>query len=70
MKGHLSNAAMDLIESDWVDKWKDWLEHTCRKPRQMMRTYLEDLDISEDALDAQFNWACWDVINEVDNDSE
>jgi hypothetical protein len=70
MKGHLSNAARDSIESDWVNQWKDQLENPCCKPRQVMRTYLDDLDMSEDVLDVQFNWACWDLTDEVDNDSE
>ena len=70
IKGHLSDAARDLIESDWVNKLKHQLEHPCHKPCQVMHTYLEDLGISEDALDAQFDWACWDMIDEVDNDLE
>jgi hypothetical protein len=70
MKGCLSNAARDLIEFDWVNKWKEQLEHPHCKHCQVMQTYLEDLDISEDALDMHFDWACWDAINEVDNDSE
>jgi hypothetical protein len=70
MKGHLFNAAMDSIESDWVNQWKDQLENPRRKPRQVMRTYLDDLDVSEDVLDAQFDWACWDLTDKVDDDSE
>jgi hypothetical protein len=70
MKGHLSNAARDSIESNWVNQWKDRLENPCRKPCQVMRTYLDNLDMSEDVLDVQFDSACWDVINKVDDDSE
>jgi hypothetical protein len=70
MKGHHSNAARDSIEFDWVNKWKDRLEHPHGKHCQVMHTYLEDLDISKDVLDTQFDWACWNMIDEVDNDSE
>jgi hypothetical protein len=70
MKGHLSNAARDSIESDWVNQWKDRLENPCCNPRQLMRTYLDDLDMSDDVLDAQFDWACWDLTDEVDDDLE
>ncbi len=35
-----------------------------------MRTYLDDLDMSDDVLDAQFDWACWDLTGKVDDDSE
>jgi hypothetical protein len=61
MKGHLSNAARDTIESKWVNQWKERLDNPCRKPSQVMRTYLDDLDMTETALDAQFDWDCWDV---------
>jgi hypothetical protein len=63
MKGHLSNAARDLIESNWVNQWKDRLENSCCKFRQVMHTYLDVLDMSEDVLDVQFDWACWDFFD-------
>ncbi len=70
MKGHLSDAARDSIESNWVNQWKDQLENPPRKPCQVMRTYLDNLDMSEDVLDVQFDWACWDVTDKVDDDLE
>jgi hypothetical protein len=36
----------------------------------MMHTYLDNLDMSEDVLDAQFDSACWDVFDKVDDDLE
>jgi hypothetical protein len=70
MKDNLSDATRDSIETNWVTQWKDRLDNPCRKPCQVMRTYLDNLDISEDVLDAQFVWACWDMTNEVDDASE
>jgi hypothetical protein len=70
MKGHISDAARDWIESDWVNQWKYWLENHCRKHCQVICTYLKNLDISEDVLDAQFDWACWDMTDKVDDDPE
>lgn len=35
-----------------------------------MRTYLDDLDMTETALDAQFDWDCWDVGTDLEDLSE
>jgi hypothetical protein len=70
MKGHLSDAARDTIESKWVNQWKEQLDNPCCKPHQVMRTYLDDLDMTETVLDAQFNWDCWDVGTDSEDLSE
>ncbi len=70
MKGHLFDAVRDLIEFNWVNQWKDRLENPHRKPCKVMHTYLENLGMTKDALDAQFNWACWDAIDKVGDDLE
>jgi hypothetical protein len=55
MKGHLTNATWDSIVADWVNQWKDHLDNPRRKPCQVMRAYLDDLDMSVYTLDAQFD---------------
>ncbi len=70
MKGHRSDAARDTIESKWVNQWKERLENPHRKPHQVMCTYLDDLDMIETVLDAQFDWDCWDVGMDLEDLSE
>jgi hypothetical protein len=64
MKGHLSDAAWDSIESDWINQWKECLNNPHHKPHQVLCTYLEDIDLSEDALDDQLDWDCWAAYDE------
>jgi hypothetical protein len=61
VKGHLTDATWDSIKADWVNQWKDRLDNPHWKPRQVMKAYVDDLDMSVDLLDAQFDWACWEV---------
>ncbi len=70
MKGHLSEAPRDTIESNWVKQWKEQLDNPHCKPCQVMRTYLDDLDMTETALDAQFDCDCWDVGTDLEDLSE
>jgi hypothetical protein len=61
MKGHLTNSTWDSIEADWVNQWKDCLDNPCQKPYQVMLAYLDNLNMLVDLLDAQFDWACWEI---------
>ncbi len=56
MKGHLLDAARDTIESKWANQWKEQYDNPCCKPRQVIRMYLDELDMTGTALDAQFDW--------------
>ncbi len=61
LKGHLTDATWNSIKADWVNQWKDCLDNPRWKPYQVMGAYLDDLDMSVDVLDAQFDWACWEI---------
>jgi hypothetical protein len=61
MKKGLSLSTWDLIEKDWLQRWTDRLGNPDRTPRQVMRTYLEDLDITIANLDDKMEWDCWDT---------
>jgi hypothetical protein len=65
-KKGLPDEVKDKIESDWVTRWKDRLGNP-RKPRRVMKTYIDLLDISVDALDENMCWECWPEDNEPDD---
>jgi hypothetical protein len=67
MKHDLSPSVRDAIENDWVSRWKDRLGNPDGTPRQIMRAYVEDLDISVARLDDEMDWSCWS--NDRDGDS-
>jgi hypothetical protein len=46
MKNDLSASVRDAIEKDWLEWWRERLSNPDRTPRQNMRTYVEDLDIT------------------------
>ncbi len=60
MKKDLSAPLRDGIEQEWLTKWKDRLGHPTSIPRQVMRTYVEALDITVASLDEEMDWSCWD----------
>jgi hypothetical protein len=47
------------IESNWVRRWKNELGKPQHSPRQVMKAYCADVDISPDHLDRVMDWACW-----------
>jgi hypothetical protein len=59
MKNDLSSAVRDTIQRDWVARWKEWLGNPDVTPPQMMRTYVQDLDILVAALDEEMDWNVW-----------
>ena len=68
MKKDLSASLRDAIEQEWLSKWKEHLRNPSSTPRQVMRTYVETLDISVTGLDEEMDWSCWDI--DVDEESE
>ena len=46
MQHDLSATLRDLIEKEWLSRWKERLENPSQTPRQVLRAYLEELDIS------------------------
>ncbi len=60
MKHDLTASTRDSIEKDWLTCWHERLGNPDRTPRQVMRTYVEDLDITVAHLDSEMDWDCWD----------
>jgi hypothetical protein len=55
MKKDLSSTLRDAIEQEWLAKWKDRLGNPNSTPRQVMRTYVESLDITVAGLDEEMD---------------
>ena len=68
MKKDLSVPLHDAIEQESLAKWKDCLGNPTSTPRQVMRTYVEALDITVAGLDEEMDWSCWD--GDIDEESE
>jgi hypothetical protein len=66
MKKDLSVAVRDTIKRDWLTRWKDRLGNPDTTPRQVLRAYVEDLDITVARLDEEMDWQCW--ADEDDNE--
>jgi hypothetical protein len=58
-KTSLSNVERNEIESKWIARWKERLGQPARTPRQVMRTYCDAMNITEDTLDLAMDWECW-----------
>ena len=58
-KMSLSNVEHNKIESKWIARWKERLGHPAHTPRQVMRTYCDGMNITEDTLDLAMDWECW-----------
>ena len=69
MKRDMSDSVRDAIEKDWLTHWKDRLNNPDRTPRQVLRAYVEKLDITVAGLDEAMEWECWvDNTPSVDSD--
>ena len=68
MKHDLSASVRDSIERDWLDRWKSRLGNPDNTPRQVMRAYVEDLDITVATLDDAMEWDCWDTADDDDDE--
>ncbi len=60
MKKDLSLSSRDSIEKDWLERWNTRLGNPDRTPRQVMRTYVEDLDNTVATLEEEMESDCWD----------
>jgi hypothetical protein len=60
MKNDLSSSVCDTIKRDWIECWKDRLGNPTTTPHQLMRTYVQELDILVVALDEEMDWSIWD----------
>ncbi len=63
MKKDLLSTVWDAIKKDWLAKWKELLGNPDITSRQVMRAYIEELDITVAHLDEAMDWRCWDDDN-------
>ena len=56
----------DKIEMDWLARWRSVIGNPTKKPRRVMKTYLDLLDITVDDLDDQMCWDCWPGGDDID----
>jgi hypothetical protein len=55
MKHDLTSLTWDSAEKDWLKHWNEHLGNPDRTPRQVMRTYVEDLNITVAHLDDEMD---------------
>jgi hypothetical protein len=60
MKADLSPALRDSIEQEWLERWKERLGNPTHTPRQVLRAYVEELDITVAGLDDEMEWETWE----------
>jgi hypothetical protein len=46
MKHDMSPMLCNSIEKEWLDRWKERLGNPTQTPCQVLRTYVEELDIT------------------------
>ena len=49
----------DRIEEAWLAHWKNNLGNPSKKPRRVMKAYIDSLDLTVNAVDEQMSWECW-----------
>jgi hypothetical protein len=67
MKKDLALLLHDAVEKEWLEKWKERLGNPSSTPHQVMRTYVETLDITVAGLDDEMDLSCWECASEEDS---
>ena len=60
MKHDMSATIRDSVEKEWLDCWRDRLGNPTQTPRQVLRAYVEELDITVAGLENAMEWDTWD----------
>jgi hypothetical protein len=63
MKNNMSSSICDLIDKEWLDRWKEQLGNPTQTPLQVLRAYVEELDITVAGLNSKMEWDIWDEDN-------
>ncbi len=58
-KKEASADVKDKIEEAWLARWKHDLGTPIKKPRRVLKAYIDYLDSTVDAVDEQMCWECW-----------
>jgi hypothetical protein len=60
IKNDMSPAIRDSIEKEWLNRGRERLGNPTNTPRQVLRAYVEKLDITVAGLDDQMEWDAWE----------
>ena len=58
-KKEASAIVKDKIEEAWLARWKNDLGNHSKKPRGVMKAYIDYIDSTVAAVDEQMCWECW-----------
>lgn len=62
LRDQVSTEMMTKIEEDWLAKHRDRLQQTdSRTPRQILRAYADDNDLTVADINDQIDWNAWDM---------
>jgi hypothetical protein len=67
IKTMMSPSDRDKIESAWLQRWKERLGNPSRLPWRVMKTFLEEMDITPNVLDEQMDWECWPTDDDIED---
>jgi hypothetical protein len=57
---NMSPRLRDSIEKEWLKQWKECLGNPSNTPRQVLRSYVDNLGITFAGLNAEMEWDCWE----------
>jgi hypothetical protein len=69
MKHDLLSTVYNSIKCDWLERWKHQLGNPNSAPCQVLRAYVEELDITVACLDNAMEWDYWAGNDADDNDA-
>ena len=70
MKHEMSPDLRDSIEKEWLDRWRERLGNPTQTPRQILRAYVKELDITVAGLDTKMEWDFWDTTDPDDESQD
>ena len=61
MTNQVSAELMNKIEREWLDKHRERIQQLdARTPRQVLRTFADDYDLTVAEIDSQMEWNVWE----------
>ena len=71
MPHQISANMMSKIESDWLTKHREHLQQQdTQTPRQVLRAFADDNDLTIADIDSQMDWTTWDYDSVTDLTSD
>ena len=68
LRDQVSTDMMTKIEEDWLAKHRERLQQTdSRTPRQILRAYADDNNLTVADINNQIDWNAWDMDAPDDN---